>query len=115
MQVNDDGISMYFLRINVFTSEFPRRPGESAYSDIEVVQELRAMLRDLKHEAKVAPSATDTSAKWLSWPDYLGLVSKLKAECAGRNWSGKSRNDQQVALSLQRYLIFAIMSCIPDR
>ena len=89
--------------------------GESAYSDIEVVQEVRAMLRDLKTEAKVAPAATDTSEKWLSWPEYLDLVSRLKAECAGKDKSGRSRSDQQVALSLQRYLIFAILSCIPDR
>lgn len=90
-------------------------PGDTAYSDIEAVQELRAMLRDLTREVKVAPCATDTAAKWLNWPDYLDLVSKLKAEVAGKNMSGKERSSRQVAISLQRYLMFAILSCIPDR
>ena len=37
--------------------------GDTPYSDVELVQELRAMLRDRKQEAKVAPPATDTGER----------------------------------------------------
>ena len=43
------------------------------------------------------------------------MVQRLKLECAGKDMSGHARSARQVASSLQRYLLFAILSCIPDR
>jgi hypothetical protein len=45
--------------------------GAVPYSDLALVQELRALLRQFKSSARVAPCASDTSAKWLDWPEYL--------------------------------------------
>lgn len=41
------------------------------------------------------------------------VVQELRKECAGRDGSGRLREGSAVAWSLQRYLIFAILSCIP--
>ena len=57
----------------------------------------------------------DESVKWLDWPQYLELVRELRRECAGLRSNGKRRPKAQVAWSVQRYLIFAILSCVPDR
>jgi hypothetical protein len=53
------------------------------YSDLPLVQELRAMLRQFKGSAKVAPHAADTSRKWLDWPEYLQVRSAacLLSDC----------------------------------
>lgn len=53
--------------------------------------------------------------KWLDWPDYLRLCQELRRECAGLLRDGRPRSRKDVAWSLQRYLIFGILSCIPDR
>ena len=59
--------------------------------------------------------ASDESLKWLDWPEYLHTVQELRKECAGRTHLGSKRARSAVAWSLQRYLIFAILSSIPDR
>ena len=51
----------------------------------------------------------------MEWPEYLQTVQELRRECAGRNHLGALRPRSAVAWSLQRYLIFAILSSIPDR
>ena len=89
--------------------------GETAYSDLEVISELRAMLRGLKAEIKVAPSATMIEKKWLTWSDYLTLIDRLKAECGGRDSQGRKRSNAAVAQSIQTYLLFSILASIPDR
>lgn len=43
----------------------------------------------------------------------MQVVQELKKECAGRDSIGRRREASAVAWSLQRYLIFAILSCIP--
>ena len=64
---------------------------------------------------RVAVRVSDESMKWLEWPEYLRTVQELRRECAGRNHNGAMRARTAVAWSLQRYLIFAILSSIPDR
>ena len=64
---------------------------------------------------RVAVRASDEGMKWLEWPEYLSTVQELRRECAGRNHIGSLRARSAVAWSLQRYLIFAILSSIPDR
>lgn len=41
------------------------------------------------------------------------VVQELRKECGGRDSTGRQRQSSAVAWSLQRYLIFAILSCIP--
>ena len=43
------------------------------------------------------------------------VVQELRLECAALDQSKRARASTAVAWSLQRYLIFAILSCIPDR
>lgn len=63
----------------------------------------------------MAVRVSDEGMKWLEWPEYLRTVQELQRECAGRNHQGAKRNRSAVAWSLQRYLIFAILSSTPDR
>ena len=43
----------------------------------------------------------------------MQVVNELRRECAGKDKVGRPRNSPAVAWSLQRYLIFAILCCIP--
>ncbi len=43
------------------------------------------------------------------------VVQQLRLECAGLDSQGRPRPPLQVAASLQRYLMFAILACVPDR
>jgi len=79
------------------------------------VQELIRVQRSARDRAKNAPHAADDDRKWLEWDQYLALVEHLKLECAPLEASGKERSARDVAMSVQRYLLFAILACIPDR
>lgn len=61
------------------------RPGSGvlAYSDIPVVQEMRALQNMYRKQTKVEPRATDESKKFVEWPEFLWAVDELKRECAG--------------------------------
>lgn len=43
------------------------------------------------------------------------VVQELRLECAAQDRWKRARAPTAVAWSLQRYLVFAILSCIPDR
>ncbi|KAL3135319.1 hypothetical protein ABBQ32_007514 [Trebouxia sp. C0010 RCD-2024] len=89
--------------------------GDKAYGDLLVIRELRKLSTSNRRAARVAVRASDEGMKWLEWPEYLQTVQELRRECAGRNDLGALRPRSAVAWSLQRYLIFAILSSIPDR
>ncbi|KAL4540242.1 hypothetical protein Ndes2526A_g03237 [Nannochloris sp. 'desiccata'] len=93
--------------------------GDKPYSDLPVVKELRTLINTANRASKVAPRVSDEAAKWLDWPEYLQLVQELRKECAlllPNPRAGKlERSRKQVAWSLQRYLMFAILACVPDR
>ena len=91
------------------------RDGDRAYADLGVVRELRGLSKDARAAGKRAPPAGDEAVKWLEWGEYLSLVAELKSEVAGRDHQGRRRSPAAVAWSLQRYLIFAILACVPDR
>jgi len=80
-----------------------------------IVKELLRLQRNAKARAEVAPRAADESKKWLDWPQYLMLVECLKLECAGLNKRGEARKKADIARSIQLYLFFAILACVPDR
>ena len=87
--------------------------GEEVNTD--VVKELMRLQRGARARARVAPRAADEAKKWLDWPKYLILVECLKLECAGFDKRGKPRNKADIARSIQLYLMFAVLACIPDR
>jgi hypothetical protein len=93
--------------------------GEKPYSDLPVIKELRSLINTANKASKIAPRVSDEAAKWVDWPEYLQLVQELRKECAlllPFPSAGKSeRSRKQVAWSLQRYLMFAILACVPDR
>lgn len=97
------------------TSNILPGSGDKSYSDILVVKELRAMITATRKSSKVAARVSDETVKWLDWPEYLSIVQELKKECALLNEDGSERSRKDVASSLQRYLIFAILASIPDR
>ena len=87
--------------------------GEKINTDL--VKELMRLQRGSRARARVAPRAADESKKWLDWPKYLVLVECLKLECAGFDKRGKPRNKADIARSIQLYLMFAVLACVPDR
>ncbi|GAB4819278.1 hypothetical protein N2152v2_006324 [Parachlorella kessleri] len=112
--------------------------GDRAYSDVDLIKELRLLDNTARRQEKVAPRRTglmdaqagvddpvedpgglelwvDEALKWLDWLEYLAVVQELRRECAGRDSLGRVRSPASVAWSLQRYLMFAILSCVPDR
>lgn len=94
------------------------QPGEGEakpYHDLPIIKELRRMAKDAKSRAAKAPSVSDERLKWLEWDEYLTLVQKLKLECSPKNYAGYKRSASAVAWSVQKYLIFGILSCVPDR
>jgi len=89
--------------------------GERPYQDLEVVAELRGMSREAREAGRRAPGASDETAKWLDWPDFLAVVEELRREAGALNERGRRRTDAAVAWALQKYLMFAILACVPDR
>ena len=77
--------------------------------------ELVRVQRGSKTLAAKGARGADEAAKWLDWPDYLRLVERLRLECAPLTHLGDQRADRDVALAVQRYLLFAILACVPDR
>eukprot|EP00982_Pelagococcus_subviridis_P016371 31475-Pelagococcus_subviridis.AAC.4 len=80
-----------------------------------VVAELVRVQRGARARGDKAPHAADETKKWLDWPEYLQLVETLKRECAPLTWKGARRSKKDVAAAVQRYLLFAILACVPDR
>eukprot|EP00877_Chromochloris_zofingiensis_P012617 jgi/Chrzof1/7609/Cz02g30040.t1 len=89
--------------------------GHNAYAQLPVMTALKQLVNDAFKAVKKAPLVSDESKKWLEWSEFLGVVRRLRAECAGLDHQGNKRSPAAVAHSIQRYLIFAILSCIPDR
>ncbi|WP_348760869.1 hypothetical protein [uncultured Salinisphaera sp.] len=65
--------------------------------------------------AACAAPVADARVKWLDWSQYLRVVDALREECAALDKDGRRRSPSAVAWSVQRYLIFGILSCVPDR
>ncbi|KAG2482265.1 hypothetical protein HYH03_018808 [Edaphochlamys debaryana] len=73
------------------------------------------MYSSYEKATRVSGHAVDAAAKWLDWPTYLAYVRELRAEAAGLRHDGRPRTPADVAMSLQAYLIAAILACVPDR
>lgn len=93
------------------------QPGEDAlpYQDIPLIKELRRLAKDAKSRASKSPLMSNEKLKWLDWGDYLQVCDILKDEMALNYATSHKRSHSSIAWSMQRYLIFAILSCVPDR
>ena len=89
--------------------------GDRPYANVPLVRQLRAIQKDATRRAQKASPASDTRAKWLDWGRYVELCRSLEDECAPRAFDGSARSERAVAWSLQRFLIFGVLSCVPDR
>ncbi|KAI8466409.1 MAG: hypothetical protein J3K34DRAFT_433844 [Monoraphidium minutum] len=93
----------------------PANPRAAPYGDLPLMAALKQLVSKANKAGKKAPLVADERLKWLEWSEFLGLIRELKQDCAGLTASGSPRSKREVALSLQRYLVFAILSVIPDR
>ena len=91
------------------------RDVDRPYARVPLVAQLRRLNKDAGRRASRASPVADVRKKWLPWDQYLGLVKRLEDEVAPRWHAGGTRTDAAVAWSLQRFLVFGILSCVPDR
>ncbi len=100
-------------------SKNKRRSGRSTenvrYRDIPIIEELRELQSEIEERNKTAPKIADEDKKWIEWPEFLAMVEQLKTECNPIGQNNRRRSDSAFAANIQRYLIFAFFSAIPDR
>ena len=103
--------------------------GKVTFDDIPVIRELRKIHRNANQRQQKAPRSSNEERKWLTWPEYLGVVQSTKKELQSllqeyydQNEStgdddGPPYSRQQIAIAAayQRYLILAILANVPDR
>jgi hypothetical protein len=89
--------------------------GDKPYADIPLIVEMRKLASEAKGRWKISSAVANEELKWLSWAEYLRCVGVLRDECAGRDASGRLRSLESVAWSVQLYLIFSLLACVPDR
>jgi integrase len=85
------------------------------YRDIPIIEKLRQLQSEIDKRNKGAPKVADERKKWIEWPEFLAMVEQLKTECNPIGENNQRRSDSAIAASIQRYLIFAFFSAIPDR
>ncbi len=79
------------------------------------LKELRSLMSDIQARGKTAQRVANDASKWIDWPEFLNCVKQLKAECTPISKSNQHRSKSAIATSIQRYLIFAFFSAIPER
>jgi hypothetical protein len=86
-----------------------------SYRDIPVIEELRAMDREVAARIRVTPKVADESKKLIDWPTYRAAVARLEQECGTHYADRKPRKPTDVSKSVQIFLITLIYSVCPDR
>lgn len=103
--------------------------GEKSFDDIPLIRELRKWHRDADKKRTVAPRSSDETQKWLSWPEYLQVVSQCRDDLESMLRSYEEDDDisvkrkdetytpqqRKIAVAFQKYLVLAFFSNIPDR
>lgn len=89
-----------------------RRAG---YRTLPINKELRRLLSKLQERARFTPKIASEEQKWINWSEFLAVVHQLKNEYQSLLELGEKASPQAKAAALQRYLIFALFSIIPDR
>jgi hypothetical protein len=86
-----------------------------SYRDIPIIEELRAMGREVEARARSAPKVADESKKFLDWPTYRAVVARLEEECGTHYADRKPRKPTDIAKSVQVFLIALVYTICPDR
>ncbi len=85
-----------------------------SYVDIEIINQLRKLSREVGKRLKASPKAwVNESKKWLDWPQYLACLNYLKEDCLSLTSNGRKRSEQAIARSYERYLIAALLGYMP--
>lgn len=83
--------------------------------DVPLIKELCEMNANYTRASKMKTDETSNPQKWISWPEFLHVVTKLRDQCTTVTSTGKKRTNWAIAMSFQRYLICAILASVPDR
>ena len=125
-----------------FSKESEEGNSAITFMDIPIIQEIRKLHRAAEQKNRNGPRSSDEQKKWLHWPEYLQVIDKTKEEMEhlirafehmepsqyryrkqrlssqpGSNYTEHqySLEEVEIAQAFQRYLILAILACIPDR
>lgn len=95
---------------------------------IPALGQIRKWHNEASIASKKAPRRSQEEKKWLSWDEYLEVVKRckedflaLQQECLSSDKQRKSGGavvtplERRVAVALQRYLVLAIFTVVPDR
>lgn len=82
--------------------------GHNAYAQLPVMTALKQLVNDAFKAVKKAPLVSDESKKWLEWSEFLGVVRRLRAECAGK---GRRLSCLSSALSVCFVLVVPMQVC----
>lgn len=82
---------------------------------LPVLEVVHKMLRDQNKLVHSVPKNSQIDRKWMPWDEYLEFVKLLKTQCSVFTKTGRKRPPKAIARSYQRYLICAILACVPDR
>jgi hypothetical protein len=113
-------------------SQTDPRYGEKSFEDIPIIRELRKWHRAADKQRAVAPRSSDETQKWLSWPEYIQVVSlsrddleRLLDEFKSGEHPVVEKNtgedttyspqQRKIAVAFQKYLVLAFFANIPDR
>jgi len=91
-----------------------------SYEDIPLVREIRKQHTLAERKRKLAPRESDEKKKWISWGEYLDVINKVKIDTENilkkyEKPEVKSSLKGHAAWCMQKYLILAFFSQIPDR
>ena len=113
-------------------SQTDPRYGEKSFEDIPLIRELRKWHRAADKQRAVAPRSSDETQKWLSWPEYIQVVSLSRDDLERLLGDFKSEEhpavetnadedttyspqQRKIAVAFQKYLVVAFFANIPDR
>ena len=101
--------------------------GEKSFDDIPIIRELRKLHRDAHKRQAISPKSSDEGRKWLSWNEYLAVISSLRSAVEDQMHEFESRHQEspkrkgiasakkKVATVYQYYLVLAFFASVPDR
>jgi hypothetical protein len=89
--------------------------GRTSRREEAALKGLRSLMSDIQIRGKTTQRVADEASKWIDWPEFLNCVKQLKAECKLIGKRNQQRSASVIATSIQRYLIFAFFSAIPER
>lgn len=110
-----DVAKFLYAKLSRMRGRHQRSSKTVSYRDIPVIEELRAMGREVEARVRAAPKVADESKKFMDWPTYRAVVAHLKQECGSHYADRKPRKPIGRAKSVQNFLIALVYTICPDR